>query len=54
MTIDKHNRWLPLSSFSNTDRHNVSAILFVEGPEEGDFELSLDNVGPSIVGRGGG
>ena len=35
---------IPLSSFNNTDGHDVTAILFVGGPGAGEFEFSLDDV----------
>ncbi len=36
---------LPLSSFNNTDGHDIAAILFVGGPAPGAFEFQLDDVG---------
>jgi imidazolonepropionase-like amidohydrolase len=36
---------MPLAKFNGTDGHDVTAILFVGGPEAGAFEFSLDDIG---------
>jgi hypothetical protein len=34
----------PLSSFNGTDGHDVTAILFVGGPQAGEFDFQIDDV----------
>lgn len=34
----------PLSSFNGTDGHDVTAILFVGGPQTGEFDFQIDDV----------
>jgi hypothetical protein len=35
---------VPVSGFNGTDRHDISAILFVGGPAAGKFDLQIDEV----------
>jgi imidazolonepropionase-like amidohydrolase len=48
-TFTSEREWkkytMPLSSFNGTDGHDVTAILFVGGPQAGAFEFWLDDVG---------
>ena len=48
-TFTSEREWkqykMPLSSFNNTDGHDIAAILFVGGPAAGAFEFHLDDVG---------
>jgi hypothetical protein len=35
----------PLSAFNGTDGHDVTAILFVGGPQPGKFDFQVDEIG---------
>jgi hypothetical protein len=47
-TFESGKEWkqftISLSSFNSTDGHDVTAILFVGGPQAGDFEFDLDEI----------